>query len=927
MGRLVARPGDASLFRRLRGGQPDRPDDGHRRRPSVLSGGNRARRRLGARTERRRRKALSHRRGARRQGRRLSPRRVRSRPAADPAGRLRRAPARVVRHGGEAARRTRLRAARRPLDWKDWRFTFNTACRGCHVSQISNDYDPATDSYRTDLGRAWNQLRDLPRPRRGACRGLSRRAGRKAARRSAHRADQARLQPCADQRAVRRLPRQGDADHRGFAPGDRFSDHFELAAYETPTSIRTDATSAKTTPTRPGRAVPASRRASSIAFTVIRRAAATSSPTRRTPTTPACPATPATSPTPPAIRIIPPATPGSRCVACHMPTTAFARMRRSDHSMLPPVPAASAAYGSPNACTNCHADRDAAWADAAVRGWYGRDYQAPLLDEAALIAAARRGDWSRLADMLADVDSPNANEVDRRPRYCGCCNPARTRESGGRFSKAAKSASPLVRAAAVEALAALPDQPAVDALVAAAADDSRLVRVRAAAALAGLPAEALRLTPEQAQAVKAATEEQFASLSVGPDLWTSQYNLGNDYLSRGDLPHAVAAFEAASRLDPSSAPPLVNAALAYSRLGRNDKAEAALAAALKLDPDNAAAKFNMGLLQAELGDAAAAERHLRAALRADPDDAGGGVQSRRAVGAGPPGGSARLSAPGGRGRSARAEIRLHIGVLHGERRRPPGRGASPARPAGAAPGLPTGGAAPRRDRTMARADAFGCAGGERAAGRGPTRAARRARPAPWPLPPTTPIRDAGRIVDALFPVAVDTPIPTGAARPCARAGRFRRRRRSGRASRPASSGRSRDGDGGNLKSITAKRDWPPLKPRCATSSTGWRAGRSPRAAWRCAWRRAAPRPPRRRRRNSLFSATAKPPARADAGARARAGGAGDAIAADPRRARRGGAMRRRRRRRPRRRRRARARRARPRSRRAAARPRSSPPRR
>jgi tetratricopeptide (TPR) repeat protein len=142
--------------------------------------------------------------------------------------------------------------------------------------------------------------------------------------------------------------------------------------------------------------------------------------------------------------------------------------------------------------------------------------------------------------------------------------------------------------------------------------------VRAAAALAGLPADALPLTPEQARAVKAATDEQFASLSVSPDLWTSQYNLGNNYMNRGDLPRAVAAFEAASRLDPSSAPPLVNAALAYSRLGRNDKAESALAAALKLDPDNAAANFNMGLLQAELGDAAAAERRLRAALRADP---------------------------------------------------------------------------------------------------------------------------------------------------------------------------------------------------------------------------------------------------------------------------------------------------------------------
>lgn len=36
-----------------------------------------------------------------------------------------------------------------PIDWKDWQYTFNTACYGCHVSQLSTNYDPKTDTYRT----------------------------------------------------------------------------------------------------------------------------------------------------------------------------------------------------------------------------------------------------------------------------------------------------------------------------------------------------------------------------------------------------------------------------------------------------------------------------------------------------------------------------------------------------------------------------------------------------------------------------------------------------------------------------------------------------------------------------------------------------------------------------------------------------------
>lgn len=508
-------------------------------------------------------------------------------------------------------------AGARPLDWKDWRFTFNTACRGCHVSQISNDYDPVADSYRT----AWVE----PGINCKTCHGPG----------------EAHVQACRAAPAgkppedlhIVRIKR--DFNHAqtnalcgachakatpitaGFTPGDRFSDHFELAAYDNPdfTPDGRDLgenytyTSWSRSPCVASGALDCVHCHTSSGRYKFADAAHAND---------AClPCHAATVADAASHSHHPVATPGSRCVACHMPTTAFARMRRSDHSMLPPVPAASAVYGSPNACTNCHADRDAAWADAAVRGWYGRDYQASLLDEAPLIAAARRGDWGRLAAMLAYVDRPNANEVMKASllRLLQTCPDQRKWRT---MLEAAKSPSPLVRAAVVEALAALPNQPALDALVAAAADDSRLVRVRAAAALAGLPADALPLTPEQARAVKAATDEQFASLSVSPDLWTSQYNLGNNYMNRGDLPRAVAAFEAASRLDPSSAPPLVNAALAYSRLGRNDKAESALAAALKLDPDNAAANFNMGLLQAELGDAAAAERRLRAALRADP---------------------------------------------------------------------------------------------------------------------------------------------------------------------------------------------------------------------------------------------------------------------------------------------------------------------
>ena len=102
---------------------------------------------------------------------------------------------------------------------------------------------------------------------------------------------------------------------------------------------------------------------------------------------------------------------GNRCIACHMPMTDFARMTRSDHSMRPPTPAATLKFKSPNACNICHKDKDPAWADQQVRQWHSDDYQKPVLERAALVDAARRGDWRRLGDILAYIGSKDRDEI------------------------------------------------------------------------------------------------------------------------------------------------------------------------------------------------------------------------------------------------------------------------------------------------------------------------------------------------------------------------------------------------------------------------------------------------------------------------------------------------------------------------------------
>jgi tetratricopeptide (TPR) repeat protein len=306
---------------------------------------------------------------------------------------------------------------------------------------------------------------------------------------------------------------------------------------------------------------------------------------------------------------------GSKCISCHMPKTEFARMQRSDHSMLPPTPATTIAYQSPNACNGCHADKDAAWADKLVRSWRQRDYQAPLLKRAALIDAARKRDWSKLPEMLAYINDPKSNEVfvTSLIRLLGYCDdPAKVPV----LSKALSNPSPLIRAAAVEGLGQSPSLEVLQDIAAATGDDYRLVRVRAAAAMAQFPN--MRPQGKAREQLDRATEEYLASLMARPDSWDAHYNLGNYYLGQNKPKEALAEYDIAYRHEPQSILTLVNAAMAHARLGETGKAEERLNEALKIAPNSAVVLYNLGLIKGEKQELPAAEKYLKEAFRIDP---------------------------------------------------------------------------------------------------------------------------------------------------------------------------------------------------------------------------------------------------------------------------------------------------------------------
>jgi tetratricopeptide (TPR) repeat protein len=501
-----------------------------------------------------------------------------------------------------------------PVSWRDQQYTFNTACYSCHVSQLSTNYDLKTDTYHT----VWAE----PGINCETCHGPSEEHNRVC--REAPKGTVPK-----DLKIIRTKPftieqhnsncgtchAKMDPLTVGFTPGDRFFDHYNLATLEDPDfypdgrdlgenytytlwrmspCVKSGKLSCMHCHTSSGR----------YRFKQEEKANEACMPCHKQRVENATAHTHHKADSP-----------GNKCISCHMPMTDFARMRRSDHSMLPPTPAATTAFKSPNACNLCHKDKDAAWADKWVRQWRRRDYQAPILHRAGLIEAARKRDWKRLPEMLAYMESKDRDEIYTTSlvRLLRSCEDSKKWPV---IIKAMRDPSPLVRGAVAESLADAPSPQTTRALLEATGDGYRLVRIRAAMALAGYPAYLLK--DEDRSKLAMGTEEYFVSILSRPDQWSSHYNLGNYFLQRDDLPLALGAYETAEKLEPRAILPYVNASIVYARMGDKGKTEESLNKALKINPKSAAANFNMGLLKAEQNDLPKAEQYLRAALKEDP---------------------------------------------------------------------------------------------------------------------------------------------------------------------------------------------------------------------------------------------------------------------------------------------------------------------
>src|SRR5262249_25977896 len=287
-----------------------------------------------------------------------------------------------------------------------------------------------------------------------------------------------------------------------------------------------------------------------------------------------------------------PASVGSRCVECHMSDVNWRLFtRRRDHTFQPPVPEMTGRYGVPNACTTCHEDKPPEWAASVMDRWYGNGerrraavatgdvmYRARAGDRAGLAAdrthgALIRASAAEFAGQLItkQATAERAELAEKKNQQDTSASSASSVVSFvNALIGAAADPEPMVRVAAVRALAAIDDPRALAVLAAHLTDDSRLVRVSAAEGLLNRGIAAL--DGSRGPALARAQDEWAESLRTFNDLAAEHTTLGWLEASRGRTDEARQALRTAIDLDPRDARPHVYLGVIAARAGDYDEA-------------------------------------------------------------------------------------------------------------------------------------------------------------------------------------------------------------------------------------------------------------------------------------------------------------------------------------------------------------------
>jgi len=305
---------------------------------------------------------------------------------------------------------------------------------------------------------------------------------------------------------------------------------------------------------------------------------------------------------------------GASCIACHMPATVYMGVdERNDHSFRIPRPDLAGKLATPDACTNCHQNKNNPWAAEAMKKWYGKTAKG-YQQFGAAIHALEQQDKEAL-QLTYEVLMSDTSDI-AKASVVGHLGEYPSRQTLMTAMQMLRSKDADIRRQAIQALQAFPLQHTIAEIYAALNDPVKIVRIAAAQVLAAIPRGSLE--KEQQALIDKVTEEYRQSLLFVAERPEAQLSLAQLYGQLGQFEKAEVAFKEALILQSQYIPAYVNYANFLQQQKKEQAAFSILQQGLQVNKD-AALYHALGLWYVRNNDKEKGIKALQTAAELEPD--------------------------------------------------------------------------------------------------------------------------------------------------------------------------------------------------------------------------------------------------------------------------------------------------------------------
>lgn len=276
------------------------------------------------------------------------------------------------------------------------------------------------------------------------------------------------------------------------------------------------------------------------------------------------------------------------------------------------------AFGTPNACNNCHGDRSVEWAAGHFTKWYPAPEPVRATWTEAF-AGARAGNPAAATKLVALIADSQLPAIVRATAVSELA-PFLTARSIDVLPLALNDDSPLLRWAGLQTLERFPPEQRYGLAAHLLKDPLLAIRAEAGRVLAASSRE--RLTATEREHLEHAMAEYAATLAHNADRAFAHVQRAALYATgQGTMQQAEDAYRQALERDPDFVPAYAHFADLLRQTGRDEQAHALLERGLQRRPEAAALHHAAGLLHVGRGDMTAALSSLKRAANLAPENA------------------------------------------------------------------------------------------------------------------------------------------------------------------------------------------------------------------------------------------------------------------------------------------------------------------